>query len=266
MVRAHGFTDKGRVRPINEDALGIDEGLQLLIVADGMGGHNAGEVASRLAVDAVLEHVRHAFQEEVRLKSDATYESDAAAWPFGFDDSLSFASNILRTAVHLANVTILETAMTSPDLTGMGTTVVAAIVRDGRLSVAHVGDSRLYLFAGNRLRPLTHDDSWMADQLANDPDADPIALQHHPMRNALTNVVGAEARTVVHVSEEPLVGGEMLLLTTDGVHGVLDDRRIEELAKAGGRVEDIAASLVDAALARGSRDNCTAVVGQYVAG
>ena len=105
----------------------------------------------------------------------------------------------------------------------------------------------------------------MAERLANDPNADPIALQHHPMRNALTNVVGAEPRTVVHVGEETLSGGEMLLLTTDGVHGVLDDRRIEELSKAGGRPEDIASSLVDAALSRGSRDNCTAVVGQYVA-
>ncbi len=259
MVRAHGFTDKGRVRPINEDSLGIDDGLQLLIVADGMGGHNAGEVASRLAVDAVLEHVRQAFLERLPL------EPDTAVWPFGFDDSLSFASNVLRTAVHLANVFILETAMTSSDLGGMGTTVVAALVRDGRLSVAHVGDSRLYLLAGKRLRLLTTDDSWMADRLANDPDADPIALQNHPMRNALTNVVGAEARTVVHVREEPLTGGEFLLLTTDGVHGVLDDRRIEEISNEGGRVEDIAASLVEAALARGSRDNCTAVVGQYVA-
>jgi serine/threonine protein phosphatase PrpC len=257
VVRAHGFTDKGRVRPINEDSLGIDDGLQLLIVADGMGGHNAGEVASRLAVDAVLEYVRQAFLERLPL------EPDAAVWPFGFDDSLSFASNVLRTAVHLANVFILETAMTSSDLSGMGTTVVAALVRDGRLSVAHVGDSRLYLLAGNRLRLLTTDDSWMADRLANDPDADPIALQHHPMRNALTNVVGAEARTVVHVREEPLAGGEFLLLTTDGVHGVLDDRRIEEISNEGGRVEDIAASLVEAALARGSRDNCTALVAQY---
>jgi PPM family protein phosphatase len=260
VVRAHGFTDRGPVRPINEDSLGIDDGLQLLIVADGMGGHNAGEIASRLVVDAVLEHVRHAFTDF------ATNQNHTASdWPFGFNDTLSIASNVLRTAVHLANMSILETARTSPDLTGMGTTVVAAIIRDGRLSVAHVGDSRLYLFAGNRLRLLTHDDSWMAERLANDPEADPIALQHHPMRNALTNVVGAEPRTDVHVSEEALTGGEMLLLTTDGVHGVLDDRRIEELSRAGGRVQDIAVTLVDAALSRGSRDNCTAVVGEYVA-
>ena len=100
----------------------------------------------------------------------------------------------------------------------------------------------------------------MADRLANDPDADPIALQHHPMRNALTNVVGAEPRTDVHVTEEPLAGGEILLLTTDGVHGVLDDRRIEEIPNEGGRAEDIAAGLKSKLpLARGSRDNCTAL-------
>ena len=108
----------------------------------------------------------------------------------------------------------------------MGTTVVAARVADGRLSVAHVGDSRLYLLAGRRLRQVTRDDSWMASMLADDPDADPLLLEHHPLRNALTNVVGARPRTDVHVAEEPLAGGERLLLSTDGVHGVVDERRL----------------------------------------
>ena len=145
----------------------------------------------------------------------------------------------------------------------MGTTIVAARVAGGRLSVAHVGDSRLYVLAGGALRQVTQDDSWMASMLADDPDADPLLLEHHPMRNALTNVVGARARTEVHVAEEALAGGELLLLSTDGVHGVLDGRRIERMMVEEEDPRAIAHGLVSAALTRGSRDNCTAVVARY---
>src|SRR5205823_15048699 len=120
--------------------------------------------------------------------------------------------------------------LASFDCAGMGATIAAARVSGGRLSVAHVADSRLYLVAGRRLRQITTDDSWVASMLAHDPDADPLLLEHHPMRNALTNVVGARARTEVHVVEETLAGDELLLLSTDGVHGVLDSQRIEQMA------------------------------------
>ncbi len=101
--------------------------------------------------------------------------------------------------------------------------------------------------------------------LAENPQADPATFQNHPMRNALTSVVGAERSTDVHVAEEMLEVGTLLALTTDGVHGVLDDARIEQLLAAGGSPAEIAGSLVDTALARGTRDNCTAVVVQYAA-
>ena len=247
MLRAYGLTDKGRVRPTNEDCFAIQEELGLCVVADGMGGHNAGEVAARLAVDAVVHFIA---------------EPDEG-WPFGFDPSLSDEGNRLRTAILLANMQILEAAISSDDCAGMGTTIVAARVNEGRLSVAHVGDSRLYLAAGRRLRQLTEDDSWMVSMLAHDPNVDPLALEHHPMRNALTNVVGARARTDVHVVEQMLTGGELMLLTTDGVHGVLDERRIEQLMLDGEEPRAIAHGVINAALTRGSRDNCTAVVARY---
>ena len=246
-LSAYGLTDRGRVRPTNEDCFAIQEELGLCVVADGMGGHNAGEVAARLAVDAVVDFIR---------SPDQTY-------PFGFDPSLSADGNLLRTAIHLANVQIREVAVASHDYAGMGTTIVAARVQDGRLSVAHVGDSRLYLVAGGRLRQVTQDDSWMMSMLAHDPDADPLLLEHHPMRNALTNVVGARSRTEVHVAEEMLAGGELLLLSTDGVHGVLDDRRLERMLLEDEDPRAIAHGVIKAALARGSRDNCTAVVARY---
>ena len=249
MLAAFGVTDKGRVRPINEDCFAIHEELGLCVIADGMGGHNAGEVASRLAVDTV-----------VNVISDW---SSIALHPFGVDSTLSDAGNVLRTAVLLANGHILEKATAAEHYAGMGTTVVVTRVTDGRLSVAHVGDSRLYLFDGRALRQVTRDDSWVATVLATDPKADPLLLQHHPMRNALTNVVGARLRTEVHVVEEVLSGGELLLLTTDGVHGVLDDARLEALMREEDQPRELAQRVVAAALTRGSRDNCTAIVARY---
>src|SRR5204862_525270 len=105
--------------------------------------------------------------------------------------SLSEAGYIVRTAIHLANMQILEAAGTAEKYAGMGTTIVAALVIGDQLAVGHVGDSRLYILTDGHLRQLTHDDSWMASVLIEDPDADPSLLQNHPMRNALTNAVGA---------------------------------------------------------------------------
>jgi len=250
VLRAYGVTDKGRVRPINEDCWAFDEGRDLCVVADGMGGHQAGEVAARIAVDTVVRFLAS--------------ETDIKDWPFGYDRSLSYVGNRLRTAIHLAHVQVLQTAVTSDQYSGMGTTIVAAIVEGNRLSVGHVGDSRLYVLAGEHIRQLTHDDSWMASMLAEDPTVDVTRLDQHPLRNALTNVVGARRRTDVHVLEEVLSGGERLLLSTDGVHGELDDDRIEQLMLDSDDLRETATNLVAAALARGSHDNCTALVARYV--
>jgi protein phosphatase len=246
MLRAGGVTDRGRVRQTNEDCYGIDATLRLCVVADGMGGHRAGEIASRMAVDTVIDYV---------ARSAVT-----TTWPFGFDPALSEAGNLLATAVHVANARIFEAAAATPDYAGMGTTTVALLERDGLVSIAHVGDSRAYLFAGATLRQLTDDDSWAAAVLARDPLADPEALRRHPMRNALTNVVGSRPTTVVHTIELTLSGGALLVLTTDGVHGVLDEASLAELLERGGDARNLAAGLVAAAMARGSRDNCTALV------
>jgi serine/threonine protein phosphatase PrpC len=283
MFRAYGVSERGRVRPTNEDCFGISPELQLCIVADGMGGHNAGEVAARLAVDAMVDYLTEATGSPVETGHPAEAGSRDHAdrahgerngffdvidgisrWPLGFDPSLSEGGNLLRTAVYLANLRILETAVLSREYAGMGTTIVAGLVRDGRLSVAHVGDSRLYLLTERRLHLLTADDSWMATAMAGGEPPDPALLRHHPMRHALTNVVGARARTEVHITEMPLRGGELLVLTTDGVHEYLDERRIQELIGEAPSLADVPHALVRSALARGSRDNCTAVVGEYV--
>lgn len=272
MLRASGVTDTGRVRSANEDCFAIREDLGLCVIADGMGGHNAGEVASRLAVDTLIACFEDAAANPKGVPAEPatvhpgvepeTPTSDHR-WPFGYDTALSETGNLLRTAIHLANLRILDTASGDDAYTGMGTTIVAACIVGGRLSAAHVGDSRLYLFTGGALRPLTRDDSWIASMLALDPSADPSLLLNHPMRSALTSVVGDKSLNDVHVHEQPMRGGELLLMTTDGVHGVLDDAFIEQLMQDGGELPATAAKLVLAALDGGSRDNCTAIVARY---
>lgn len=261
MLVAHGVTDRGRIRSTNEDCFAIREALGLCVIADGMGGHNAGEVAARLAVDAVVDFIA---EWSAKPSGEGSRSAEAGALhPFGVDSALSDEGNLLRTAILLANVQILETATTAEHYAGMGTTIVVTRVTGGRLAVAHVGDSRLYLLEGGTFRQVTRDDSWMATILATDPQADPLLLQHHPMRNALTNVVGGRPRVDVHVLEEPLAGGALLLLTTDGVHGVLEDERLERLMREEDSPRAVAERVVAAALTRGSRDNCTAIVARY---
>jgi protein phosphatase len=247
VFQAFGATDRGRFRHTNEDCFHIDARRRLCVVADGLGGHRAGEVAARVAVDTVVE-----------------WMGDARSWPFGYDGALSEAGNRLRTAIQLANLQVLEVAGTSSRYSGMGTTIVAAMVVGRTLAVAHAGDSRLYLFSHRHLRQLTADDTWIAAVLADDPGADSLLRRCHPMRHAVTNVVGTRPAPDVHVVEEPLFGGELLALTTDGVHGVLED---EEIARILRGPEDAAMprELIRAALAGGSDDNCTAVVGRFVA-
>ena len=256
MLRAFGATDKGRVRPRNEDRFAIDEALQLLVVADGLGGHNAGEIASQLAVDNLVAFVRAS-------RTPAEDDAPTAAWPYGVDPALTPAGNAVRTGICLANALVLEKAMSATEFYGMGTTLVVALVEGNRVAVGHVGDSRLYLLTSGRLHALTRDDSWGAAMLVQDPAMDPETLRDHPMRNALTNVVGGGARTTVHVIEETLSPGDVLLLSTDGVHGVLSAECLERLLRGTDDLCAMASGVVSAALSQGSRDNCTAVVARY---
>jgi protein phosphatase len=249
MLRAAGVTNRGRVRPTNEDCFGIDPVLRLLVVADGMGGHAAGEVAARLAVESILEYVG-------RGRATTT-------WPHGYDRTQTEQSNLLRTAVQIANARVHEAAAASASCAGMGTTLVAALIEGDLLAVAHVGDSRLYVLRRGQLDQLTTDDSWAAVMVARDPSLDPAVIRAHPMRNALTRVVGARPAVDVHVREQRLEADDLVVLTTDGVHGVLSGSALVATCRAAEDPDVIARLLVQTALDSGSRDNCTAVVGKY---
>jgi protein phosphatase len=248
MLRAYGLTDPGTTRTSNEDSLFVDETLGLFVVADGMGGHAAGEVASRLAVEAVEGFIR-------RSQSEQEF-----SWPYGIDATLSYESNRLRTAIGLANRRVFRAAESHDDYTGMGSTVVAALVSGRKLSVGNVGDSRLYLWSDSTLTLLTVDDTWIGMLRAHNTSLDPEVLARHPMRHVLTNVLGAREETAVRVTERELRAGDLLLLCSDGLHGPVPDDVIAAHLGAAGDLAEAANRLVREALDRGGRDNVTALL------
>lgn len=218
-----------------------------------MGGHEAGEVASRLAIEAISGFIR-------RSAADTDF-----SWPYGLDGNLSYDGNRLRTAIHLANRRIFRAAESNDDYSGMGTTIVGLLANGTRVAIGNVGDSRLYLLRHGKLEQLTQDDSWAATILAHDPRVKPADLAHHPMRNVLTNVLGAREQVDVHLAERDLEAGDVMLLCSDGLHGVLDLEQLRIILQSTPDVDNAARTLVDTAIENGARDNVTALVVRYEA-
>jgi protein phosphatase len=216
-----------------------------------MGGHNAGEVASELAVEAIKGFLAR------------TQNTEEFTWPYGLDPGLSFHGNRLMTAIKLANRRVFKAGESRDEYTGLGTTVVAALVEEGQLTFTGVGDSRIYVLSEGRLEQITEDDSWVATVLARDPGRDEAALASHPMRHVLTNVLGAREQTDLDVGERTLGAGETVLLCSDGLHGALDDRALARVLSSGASVKDIATELVTQALSQDGTDNITALVLRY---
>jgi PPM family protein phosphatase len=241
----------GKVRANNEDSLLWDQGLGLVAIADGMGGHNAGEVASRLAIEALQRFLKAS-------SIDTTMQ-----WPFGVDSTASPGTNRLRTGVRLANREVFRTAEERPECAGMGTTLTAALIEGAHVLFANVGDSRLYAYpAGGVFRQKTRDDSLMG-MLAGAPGVDVAALEDHPMKHLLTNVLGRKADLEIEVNEATLEDGEILLLCSDGMHGALSDDAMRAVLDAEPDLWQAAKRLVQAALDGGSRDNVSVVLAKY---
>jgi serine/threonine protein phosphatase PrpC len=230
-LAAHGVTHPGR-RTSNEDAFLVDARRGLFVVADGMGGHNAGEVASSLAVKSIGEFLA---------------------------DGTPASLNVLDEALRLANDHILTVAGEKPDYTGMGTTVAAVYIRDGEAVYAHAGDSRVYLWHQGELKQLTRDDSWVAAAM-NGTAEDAREMEQHPMRHVLTKVVGLRPELQPSVAECAFIAGDVLLLCSDGVHGSVSDSTLQKLLASRKPVSALAESVVREALAHGATDNVTAVV------
>jgi protein phosphatase len=248
MVTAHGVTHPGKVRNINEDCCLVDVDLGFFVVADGMGGHNAGEVASRLAVEAIRGFLM------------LTRGGEAVTWPYGLDPDLSFDGNRLLTSLKLANRRVFKASESRDEFTGMGTTAVAVLIDGDHVIYSSVGDSRLYSHRDNRLEQLTRDDSWVAEILAREPGLDEAYLSRHPMRHVLTNVIGARETLDVQVRERALAPGERLLLCSDGLYRELGDATIGSILSGRSPVASVAEKLIETALRGAAADNITALL------
>ena len=254
MLEAHGQTDVGRRRKLNEDNLLVAMEPGLFAVCDGMGGHNAGEVASKMAIETL-----HAFIEKSHREKEIT-------WPYGLDVNLSFDGNRLKTAVKLANKKVFRAADSREDYTGMGTTAVAALVSENVLTVGSAGDSRCYLVRGGKLTQLTRDDSWVSAALG-EGILNPDEIDRHPLRNVITKAVGAKDNIELETSEQKLVAGDVVLLCSDGLHAMITDEKILGLLHPfPGSLEKAADVLIDAANEAGGKDNVSVVLLKYTTG
>ncbi|MDJ0765415.1 MAG: Stp1/IreP family PP2C-type Ser/Thr phosphatase [Myxococcota bacterium] len=250
-VRVAGLTDVGQEREHNEDSFGLMSGFDLFVVADGMGGHRAGDIASKMAVDAVKDFFQATEKEDI-------------TWPFHFDPNLPFAVNRLITAIQVANSRIHQASMKNNEHQGMGTTAVSLHFVDNRqlAHIAHVGDSRCYRIRNDAIELLTRDHSLINDYLKAAPDLTEEQLAELP-RNVITRALGMQESVVVDVQTQKLEPDDMFLLCSDGLNTMLSDDEILEIILANSHDLDLAGSiLVEQANTRGGEDNITLVLTQ----
>ena len=235
MLEAFAMSDKGCVRSNNEDYCLIEPELGLYVLADGMGGAKAGERASRMAVETVAEKVLVAQHRDTQ---------------------------VLLSAVEEANRRVLEAAQNDSALEGMGTTLVAALEVEGQLSIASVGDSRAYVLDNDGFRMITDDQTWV-NEVGRPLGLDEDSLKNHPMRHVLTMAIGASSPLTVNYYSVPLQVGALVMICSDGLHGVLEAPQLEQILR-GGRdgvpLEESCRHLVQAAKEAGGPDNVTVVL------
>lgn len=235
MLEAFALSDQGCVRTNNEDYCLIEPELGLYVLADGMGGARAGERASRLAVETVAETVLFAQRRD---------------------------SQVLLSAVEEANRRVMEAAQSDATLEGMGTTLVAALDMGEELSIASVGDSRAYLLDGGGLRVITDDQTWV-NEVGRPLGLDEESLRNHPMRHVLTMAIGASASLTINYYAVPLHPRTLMLMCSDGLHGVVEAGQLEQILRSGidgGSLEEVCQRLVAAAKEAGGPDNVTVVL------
>lgn len=250
MIESFALTDIGCVRTENQDRVLDDHSLDLFAVADGMGGHKHGEIAAELAIATLRYYV-----ESSRDRFDVT-------WPFGYNFDLSVDANRLSTAIQLANRQVWNHAQQSPECVGMGTTVAAILLSGDGVVVGNVGDSRVYLFRNRELKQISFDDTFV-NSLALQENRDPEAMANHPMRNVLTQAAGTQDALNVHTVEQKLESGDLYLICSDGLHGVIGNAAIQSILESDGDLEHRAVRLTEAARLQGGPDNISVVLLGY---
>ena len=244
-IRSHGQTDVGRRRERNEDAFLIDESLGLFVVADGMGGHAGGDIASRIAVDTVAEILRA-----------SAADPDG---PFAAQAPLpeSPLPEVLRTAVSEACGAIFRRAQAEPGLVGMGTTVTALLLRGADAFFAHVGDSRAYLVRGDLIQQISEDHSFVYEQVK----AGVITAEearHSRFKNIITRSVGFEEDVAVDLMGLVAEPGDVFVLCSDGLANLVEDHEIRDIARSAS-LDELPGALIDLANERGGDDNITVI-------
>ncbi|HEX7418059.1 MAG TPA: Stp1/IreP family PP2C-type Ser/Thr phosphatase [Steroidobacteraceae bacterium] len=246
-----GLTDTGKVREHNEDTIACDADIGLLVMADGMGGYNAGEVASGIAVKTITNLVRESIEREDLLANDST-------------SGLSRTSIILRDAIHRANKIIFQTAKTQPQCEGMGTTIVSALFFDNRVSIAHVGDSRAYRVRNNKLEQVTMDHS-LLQELVDRGFYSPEEAQRAANKNYVTRALGVEPNVEVEIQEQPVQKGDFFLLCSDGLSDMVENDDIHLTVNTfGDNLDAVAKHLIQLANDNGGRDNVSVVMARVM--
>ncbi|OGS00392.1 MAG: hypothetical protein A3G41_03135 [Elusimicrobia bacterium RIFCSPLOWO2_12_FULL_59_9] len=242
-------TDVGRKRDNNEDSIGADADLGLLIVADGMGGHQAGEVASQIAVDVVLKNLRSMAQ------------SERPSLPEGSDPALALKTNQLAFCVRMANQVIFEAAHKFPKDSGMGTTLTSLLLDGDHYAVAHVGDSRAYVVREGAMQQISDDHSLVMEQVRKGL----ISLEQAEksnMQNILIRALGVESKVQVDVAEHPAMDGDVVLLCSDGLNKMVSDEGILKAVLEQKEPLAICNRLIEMSNRNGGVDNVSVAVGQ----
>jgi protein phosphatase len=248
-LRAIGLSDTGRVREHNEDAIAWDNEIGLFVLADGMGGYNAGEVASGIAVKTIVNLVREAYAQQDLVGTDKS-------------SGLSRPGIILRDAIARANKIIHQTSKTQEKCEGMGTTVVAGLLYDNRLIVAHVGDSRMYRLRTDRFEQITMDHS-LLQELVDRGFYTPEEAQRVTNKNYVTRALGVEPSVEVEIHEHPVQRGEWLVFCSDGLTDMVEDEDIHlTISTFGANLDTVAKQLVQLANDNGGRDNISVILAQ----
>lgn len=240
-MQSWGLTDKGCVRKMNQDAFEIrqlDKNNLLCVVCDGMGGAKSGNIASSLAVDVFVQEV-------------------ARTWTPNMD--WDKADQMLKNAVKLANFTVYDQAMQFEEFNGMGTTLVAVLVRGKKVSIVNVGDSRAYVITGAGIRQVTRDHS-LVQMMVDRGELTPEMAKTYPSKNLITRAVGTEPMVLSDIYRQELSKGDFILLCSDGLSNLMDDQEILFEVVHGVNKQHCCKRLLDIAISRGSPDNVTSVL------
>jgi len=247
-IKASGLSDTGLVREANEDSFSMEDSLGLYVVADGMGGHLAGDVASAMAVELINKSFR-------RWRKEETPEDELFGYP---DESLSRQGNYVASSIRLANRVIYEMAGEYEQYHGMGTTVVLLLVTPGRVIAANIGDSRIYMVRAERLERLSRDHTVVAEQIEMGV-MKPEEAMNSPIRHILTRNLGSAEKVDPEVYELEPSHNDRFILCTDGLTDVVRDEEILQMTQQEDHPEPLCRKLVEKALSRGAPDNTTVV-------